>query len=92
MGRKLRKPKDKISLYFYKNSATILGMKLKDLIKQLNDIKKVHGGDISCDLINCVTGNFSGIDSLNLVYPTGANGAYDRSKPPVGIWVGDHKS
>ena len=67
-------------------------MKLKDLIKQLNDIKKVHGGDISCDLINCVTGRFSSIKSLSLIHPTGANGAYDRTKPPVGIWVSDHKN
>jgi hypothetical protein len=67
-------------------------MKLKDLIKQLNAIKKVHGGDISCDVINGVTGRFSGINALDLVYPIGANGAYDRSKPPIGIWVGDHKT
>jgi hypothetical protein len=67
-------------------------MKLKDLIKQLNTIKKVHGGDISCDVINVVTGRFSGINALDLVYPIGANGAYDCSKPPIGIWVGDHKT
>ena len=67
-------------------------MKLKDLIKQLNAIKKVHGGDISCDLMNGVTGQFSNIKSLSLIYPTGANGCYDRSKSPVGIWVGDHKN
>ena len=67
-------------------------MKLKDLIKQLNDIKKVHGGDISCDLINCVTGRLSSIKSLNLIHPTDVSGAYDRTKPPVGIWVSDHKN
>jgi len=67
-------------------------MKLKDLIKQLNDIKKVHGGDISCDLINCVTGRLSSIESLNLIHPTDVSGAYDRTKPPVGIWVSDHKN
>ena len=67
-------------------------MKLKDLIKQLNDIKKVHGGDISCDLINCVTGRLSNIESLNLIHPTDVSGAYDRSKSPVGIWVSDHKN
>ena len=67
-------------------------MKLKDLIKQLNDIKKVHGGDISCDIINGVTGRFSSINSLSLIYPTDENGAYDRSKQPIGIWVSDHKN
>ena len=67
-------------------------MKLKDLIKQLNDIKKVHGGDISCDLINCVTGRLSSIESLNLIHPTDVSGAYDRTKLPVGIWVSDHKN
>ena len=67
-------------------------MKLKDLIKQLNDIKKVHGGDISCDLINCVTGRLSNIESLNLIHPTDVSGAYDRTKPPVAIWVSDHKN
>ena len=67
-------------------------MKITDLIKQLNAIKKVHGGDISCDLINGVTGRFSSIESLNLIYPTGVNGGYDRSKQPIGIWFSDHKN
>lgn len=62
-------------------------MKLNDLIKQLNAIKKVHGGDLSCDLINAVSGNFSSIKSLSLIYPLGKNGCYDRTQKPCGIWV-----
>ena len=66
-------------------------MKLNDLIKQLNAIKKVHGGDLSCDLMNCVTSDFSSIQSLRLIYPRGADGCYDRTKAPWGIWVADFK-
>ena len=66
-------------------------MKIKDLIKQLNAIKKVHGGDLSCDLINGVTGNFSSIKSLSLIYPLGKDGCYDRTQKPWGVWVNDFK-
>ena len=67
-------------------------MKINDLIKQLNAIKKVHGGDLSCDIMNGVTGNFSSINSLSLIYPTDPKiGGYDRTQKPWGIWVSDHK-
>ena len=67
-------------------------MKLNDLIKQLNAIKKAHGGDLDCNVMNCVSGNFSGINSLSLVYPRDRNGCYDRTKQPCGIWVSDHNN
>ena len=67
-------------------------MKLKDLIKQINAIKKVHGDDLDCAIMNGVSGNFSTINSLNLFYPTDRDGCYDRSRLPIGIWVSDHKN
>ena len=67
-------------------------MKLNDLIKQLNALKKVHGGDLNCDLMNGVTSNLTAINSLNLVYPLDRNACYDRTKPPCGVWISDHKN
>jgi hypothetical protein len=66
-------------------------MKLNDLIKELNAIKKVHGGDLECELMSCVTGSWSSIQSLKLIYPTDRHGVYDRTKAPWGIWVADFK-
>lgn len=67
-------------------------MKLNDFIKQLNALKKVHGGNLDCCIMNGMTSNFSSINSFNLIYPTGQNGCYDKTKQPYGIWISDHKN
>ena len=65
-------------------------MKISDLIKQLNAIKKVHG-DLSCGLLNGVSGNFSSIQSLTLVHPLRKDGCYDHTQKPWGVRVDDFK-
>lgn len=66
-------------------------MKLNDLIKHLNSIKKEHGGDLNCDFIGGKSKNFTPFKSLVAVYPTLKNGTMDKTKPPIALWVGDKK-
>ena len=66
-------------------------MKLDDIIKQLNALKKEHGGNLNCNFIGCKSKNFNPINSFIMVYPTLKNGAIDKTKPPVGFWIGDKK-
>ena len=65
-------------------------MKIKDLIKQLNAIKKAHG-DLNCELLDGVTDSFSSIKSLSLIYPYGKDGCYDRTQKPWGVWIDNSK-
>ena len=60
-------------------------MKIKEMIKQLKAVEKLHG-NVDCYLIGGVSGKFEDIKEVYPVHPTGPNGAFDKTKPAYGVW------
>jgi hypothetical protein len=59
-------------------------MKINDLIKMLNDLKKQHG-NLPVNLINGDTGYPNGIQNAIPLYPLDGMMCSDRTKPSYGI-------
>ena len=59
-------------------------MKITDLIKQLNALKKLHG-NVDVVLINGETGYTEDIKSLNTAHPLNNYSCYDRTKPATAV-------
>lgn len=64
-------------------------MKINDLVKQLNALKKQHG-NLDVGLINGETGYTDSIKDMYAAHPPGANGCADRTKPAVSIVLLTH--
>lgn len=59
-------------------------MKITQLVKQLNALKKQHG-NLDVGLINGETGYTDIVQDMYPAHPTGANGCTDRTKPAVSV-------
>ena len=55
-------------------------MKINDLLKQLNALKKQHG-NIDVTILNGMTGYPQAVLSISTIHPYDKNMCYDRSKP-----------
>jgi len=60
-------------------------MKINEVIKQLNAIKKKHG-NISVCTIGAVSGRFIPLTNISPIHPIGPKGGYDFTKPAEGVW------
>lgn len=65
-------------------------MKINELVKQLNALKKQHG-NLDVNLINGETGYRDLIQSAVLLYPLNGMMCFDRTKPANGIALVTHK-
>lgn len=65
-------------------------MKITQLVKQLNALKKQHG-NLDVGLINGETGYTDIVQDMYPAHPLGANGCADRSKPVVSVVLLTHK-
>jgi hypothetical protein len=63
-------------------------MKINELIKQLQAIKKTHG-NVDCKVQGGYTSKFMPVKELSLIYPVGPEGAYDRTQPATGVWISE---
>lgn len=59
-------------------------MKINDLVKQLNVLKKQHG-NLDVNLINSETGYPDLIQNAVLLYPLNGMLCFDRTKPANGV-------
>lgn len=59
-------------------------MNITDLIKQLNDLKKLHG-NVPVVLINGETGYTEDIKSLSTAHALNNFSCYDRTKPATAV-------
>ena len=66
-------------------------MKVTDLIKQLNALKKLHG-NIDVTTINGETGRTQSVLGLSTEHPLDRIGCYDRTKPAYSIILNNWKA
>ena len=59
-------------------------MKITDVIKQLNALKKMHG-NLPVTLINGNTGYTQDVQSVATMHPYDQMGCLDRTKPAVAV-------
>lgn len=65
-------------------------MKINDLIKQLNALKKIHG-NVDVASICGMTGNSVTIQSVSTAHPLTPNSGYDRTKPAYAVLLNTWK-
>jgi hypothetical protein len=63
-------------------------MKINELIKQLQAIKKTHG-NIDCKVQGGFISRFCPVKNLTLIYPIGPIEGYDRTQPATGVWISE---
>jgi hypothetical protein len=63
-------------------------MKINELIKQLQAIKKTHG-NIDCQVIGGFQSRLIPVKKTSLIYPIGPDGGYDRTQPATGVWISE---
>ena len=66
-------------------------MKVNDLIKQLNALKKLHG-NVTVTTINGETGRTQAVLSLSTEHQLDLMGCYDRTKPDYSIILNNYKA
>ena len=65
-------------------------MKIDDMIKRLNALKKIHG-NVKVTIIGCVTSQPEIIQSVIPVYPLGSDGLYDTSQSAWAVQFNTYK-
>jgi hypothetical protein len=81
-----------IEIWFdiYKNSATLLNMKISELIKQLNECKELHG-DVEAVVYNPEYANYDTIVRIYPVHPGYPGLKKDKNAPAWGVCLSDYR-
>ncbi len=66
-------------------------MKIAELVKQLNALKKLHG-NVDVGLVNGETGYIDSVKSVGTQYPLDHRMCYDRTKPVNGVVLKTYKA
>lgn len=65
-------------------------MKINELVKQLNALKKQHG-NIDVSVVDSETGYSQLVLSISTAHPLNSMGCYDRSKPAYTLLLNTYR-